>query len=63
MQRNFGVPDNKKEIEPLSQYYESTSSLDTSTQDEEEFLNHSKFDASVSASDSGLIGEFRLIQL
>ncbi|CAG9761749.1 unnamed protein product [Ceutorhynchus assimilis] len=45
----------KMDIEPLSQYYESTSSLDTSTQDEEEFLNHSKFDASVSASDSGLI--------
>ncbi|XP_076264933.1 protein phosphatase 1 regulatory subunit spinophilin isoform X17 [Rhynchophorus ferrugineus] len=46
--------DNKKEVEPLSQYYESTSSLDISTQDEEEFMSH-KFDASVSASDSGLI--------
>ncbi|KAL1516716.1 hypothetical protein ABEB36_000591 [Hypothenemus hampei] len=49
------IPDNKKDVEPLSQYYESTSSLDMSTQDEEEFLSHSKFDASVSASDSGLI--------
>lgn len=46
----------KKEVEPLSQYYESTSSLDTSTQDEEEFINHSKLEASFSASDSGLIG-------
>ncbi|XP_066255923.1 uncharacterized protein Spn isoform X3 [Euwallacea similis] len=51
----LGLQDNKKDVEPLSQYYESTSSLDMSTQDEEEFLNHSKFDASVSASDSGLI--------
>ncbi|XP_030765618.1 uncharacterized protein LOC115889701 isoform X2 [Sitophilus oryzae] len=54
IQRFLDSQDNKKEIEPLSQYYESTSSLDLSTQDEEEFLSH-KFDASVSASDSGLI--------
>ncbi|XP_050311669.1 neurabin-1 isoform X2 [Anthonomus grandis grandis] len=57
-QKNFSSnQENKniKDLEPLSQYYESTSSLDMSTQDEEEFLNHSKFDASVSASDSGLI--------
>lgn len=45
----------KDEREPLSQYYESTSSLDI-TQDEEE---GSKIEASVSATDSGLIGEFQ----
>lgn len=44
----------KEEKEPLSQYYESTSSLDL-TQDEEE---GSKIEISVSATDSGLIGEF-----
>uniref|UniRef100_A0AAR5P3K6 Neurabin-1 n=1 Tax=Dendroctonus ponderosae TaxID=77166 RepID=A0AAR5P3K6_DENPD len=54
LQRNFMI-DNKKDMEPLSQYYESTSSLDTSTQDEEEFISHSKLEASFSASDSGLI--------
>lgn len=43
----------KDDKEPLSQYYESTSSLDL-TQDEEE---GSKIDASVSATDSGLIGK------
>lgn len=43
----------KDDKEPLSQYYESTSSLDL-TQDEEEA---SKIEASVSATDSGLIGE------
>lgn len=42
-----------KDTEPLSQYYESTSSLDL-TQDEEE---GSKIDVSVSATDSGLIGK------
>lgn len=41
-----------KDVEPLPQYYESTSSLDL-TQDDEE---GSKIDASVSATDSGLIG-------
>lgn len=44
----------KEEKEPLSQYYESTSSLDL-TQDEEE---GSKIDVSVSATDSGLIGKY-----
>lgn len=43
----------KEDKEPLSQYYESTSSLDL-TQDDEE---GSKIDASVSATDSGLIGK------
>lgn len=43
----------QEKLEPLSQYYESTSSLDVSTQDEEEL----KLDASMS--DSGLIGQFR----
>ncbi|KAJ8933538.1 hypothetical protein NQ314_013951, partial [Rhamnusium bicolor] len=41
-----------KDIEPLSQYYESTSSLDVSTQDEED---GSKLECSMSATDSGLI--------
>ncbi|XP_018577638.2 inaD-like protein, partial [Anoplophora glabripennis] len=41
-----------KDIEPLSQYYESTSSLDISTRDEED---GSKVECSVSATDSGLI--------
>lgn len=45
-----------QDVEPLSQFYESTSSIDISAQDEAECL--SKFDASVSASDSGLIGKF-----
>lgn len=45
----------QEKVEPLSQYYESTSSLDVSTQDEEEL----KLDASMSASDSGLIGQLR----
>lgn len=44
-----------RDIEPLSQYYESTSSLDLSGKDEEE---PSKVEGSVSATDSGLIGEF-----
>ncbi|XP_060519961.1 uncharacterized protein LOC132698107 isoform X4 [Cylas formicarius] len=53
-QKHIELLDNKKDAEPLSQYYESTSSLDMSTQDEE-LVNQSRFDASVSASDSGLI--------
>ncbi|CAH0546934.1 unnamed protein product [Brassicogethes aeneus] len=44
-----------KDVEPLSQYYESTSSLDISTTQDDDCINQSKFDASVSASDSGLI--------
>ncbi|KAJ8934619.1 hypothetical protein NQ318_012653, partial [Aromia moschata] len=40
-----------KDVEPLSQYYESTSSIDMSTQDED----GSKLECSVSATDSGLI--------
>lgn len=44
-----------KDVEPLSQYYESTSSLDISTRDEED---GSKVECSVSATDSGLIGVY-----
>nr|CAH7758308.1 unnamed protein product [Callosobruchus chinensis] len=53
MNQSFIEHDSKirEEREPLSQYYESTSSLDL-TQDEEE---PSKIDISMSASDSGLI--------
>lgn len=54
-QSTIDMPDAKikDDREPLSQYYESTSSLDL-TQDDEE---GSKIDASVSATDSGLIGK------
>ncbi|XP_049819529.1 uncharacterized protein LOC109595347 isoform X2 [Aethina tumida] len=56
MTQKFLENQNKnKDVEPLSQYYESTSSLDISTQEDEDGINQSKFDASVSASDSGLI--------
>lgn len=49
-----------KEMEVSAQFYESTSSLDMSTQDDEEGFTHSKFDVSISASDSGLIGKISI---
>lgn len=54
-QKTTQIVEQVKPMEVSAQFYESTSSLDMSTQDDEEGLSHSKFDASISASDSGLI--------
>lgn len=56
MNRSFIELDTKvPEPEPLSQYYESTSSLDLTREEDEE---PSKIDMSMTASDSGLIGNY-----